>query len=258
MFFKEVTNMNEIKYKHNYITNVILQIEFLKNDALSLITNSSILEIINKNFPTQEIDTVVNEVEVKVDNESDTANANKLRHIKKSFSRDYNCKLSVVKKMLSLECNNYVSFKNFYENIQEILKSIFTEFNDEQTIRIGLRYVNMFQYEKSLKNYFNEHLKNYISFYTAEKDSENKLSRAINRAEFISEGKRLVLQYGFYNPSYPSILNKQDFVLDIDTIDMSVFSSYDEVDKAIQKSHDLVCNMFENCISDKLRGKLNE
>lgn len=116
----------------------------------------------------------------------------------------------------------------------------------------------MFPYDKNLKFYFNEHIKNYISFYLNEKATDNKLSRTMNRAEFLNQGKRIVLQYGFFNPSYPAILTKEDFVLDIDSINTSVFGSYDDVNAAILQAHVSICELFENCISDRLRGKLNE
>ncbi len=116
----------------------------------------------------------------------------------------------------------------------------------------------MFPYDKNLKSYFNEHIKNYISFYLNEKSAENKLSRTMNRAEFLNQGKRIVLQYGFFNPSYPAILTKEDFVLDIDSINTSVFGSYEDVNAAILQAHFSICELFENCISDRLRGKLNE
>ena len=257
MFFREVNMDNSIHYKRNNISNVILQIEFLKNETLSFIDNSKIYAMILENFPTQNIDTI-DEVEVRVNNPQEVPGVDKHQYIRKSFSKDYSCKLSVLKKMISLESNNYIDFNSFYGNIQGILKTIFEEFPNEQTIRIGLRFINMFPYDKNLKSYFNEHIKNYISFYLNEKSAENKLSRTMNRAEFLNQGKRIVLQYGFFNPSYPAILTKEDFVLDIDSINTSVFGSYEDINAAILQAHFSICELFENCISDRLRGKLNE
>lgn len=60
-------------------------------------------------------------------------------------------------------------------------------------------------------------------------------------------------RYGMFNPEYPNLLRKNDFVLDFDFFSDDVIDSSDGIIHVLDKGHNEIQALFERSITDSLR-----
>lgn len=78
------------------------------------------------------------------------------------------------------------------------------------------------------------------------------LTRGMGNMEFGIEGTSLRLQYGIFNPDYPSVVKRKEFILDIDASAPGLTSLEQLVDQ-LGVLHEHIEEAFEGAIGEKLR-----
>ena len=64
------------------------------------------------------------------------------------------------------------------------------------------------------------------------------------------------LQYGYYNPDYPAIMKREDFIIDIDSYSTGIIYRED-IEQFINDMHCEDQKCFETMITEELRKNMN-
>lgn len=257
--------MDNINYKNNYLKQVIIRIDFRDYVETEKIFSESIEKNIRKAFPRQSIPQAVSFSDVSINIPPDNVALPQVtRELRTGISKEYISvdmmnKIILSNMALIVEVNQYVSYEAAINNINDVVKEIFKT-NSIFTNRIGIRYINMFEQNaiKLNKGLFEKP----ISEIVACKDSKMiadkyALIRSMVQNEYHDGNSVLTMRYGFYNPDYPGILNKNDFVLDFDFYTEEQKDSFVDVAAFLEDGHDAIQKAFEASISDKLREKMH-
>lgn len=260
--------MNEddnIKYNNNFLAQVIMRIDFTDFIDTSLLFSSDILATIRANYTRQSIPikTDFNSLNINIPKEQKDNPIIK-RDIQSGISVEFidasmKNKVTLSNKFVIFEFNQYKSFKNSYETISTIIQKIFSKITTN-TQRIGLRYVNIFEQDKIKisKNLFNAPINSSI-YYKDNRSILDKyqLARAMSLIEYFYDNTILNIRYGFYNPEYPSTLNKNNYVIDFDYYTQEQMHDDKQILIFLENGHTAIQNVFESIITDKLREKMN-
>jgi uncharacterized protein (TIGR04255 family) len=240
-------------YKRNYLSNVILKIDFNPlekwNDSSS---RKLIQEKMKTDFPRCETLKGQDFELIFGPDSSPTVKTNTTREGLR-FS-DSETKNFVVCDSTSFlyETTIYTNFTDFYSSFEKYF-SIYREiFPLNTTKRVGLRYINQIYIPEGgtfeLKDYFDSKI---IPTYEGIVNNTKPL-RLMNISEFSFNRSLLRFQYGMFNSEYPNPIAKKEFVLDYDLYtneEIHVDSIKDEV----QSYNDTITECFENSIGNKLR-----
>jgi len=250
-----------IRYKKNYLTEVIFRINF-----------SNILQLSGKN--KEAADKFQKEIFEKFPNVHFQYNNNVNVHVDikegKSqtkvedgdltwiFTDEQNTKqieLNSKNLILAYHKGSYIGFEEFLEDISLILMAMrwYTPFN---LTFLGLRYINQIHEdvidENNIHEYINESLLNNVIF---ELEDDEGFSQLFSRLDLSKDDYQLTFQYGFFNPDYPNTDTKKDFILDYDCrltkID-SVNSQF-EIEEELKKMNKIIYDKFKYSTTEKLK-----
>ena len=170
------------------------------------------------------------------------------------FTNDGVNKLVLSNKFIVFEINKYSSFEVHKQWFQSILLEFFQR-NRVSANRTGIRYINMFQQPrvKLQKKFFTQEIA--ASLYTKfiETSSGPRMIRSIHMNEYRIGEMTMNFRYGMFNPEYPNLLRKNDFVLDFDFFSDDVIDSSDGIIHVLDKGHNEIQALFERSITDSLR-----
>lgn len=254
-----------IKYKKNYLTNVIFKIEFSPILKLSTIKKSAgeeFQEYIYDRFPhvnfqyRNKYDFEINTVE------NNDSNINKQRELNWIFSDDNDKKhveLSAKNLILSYPKDSYKNFNNYLDDVCFLLNGM-QQFYPLDLKWMGIRYINQINEkeinEDNIKEYINESLINNIIFDL----NGAKFSQMITRLELIKNNYNLTLQYGFFNPAFPQPDFKKDFILDYDCkllLNSKTFS-LEYIKKELIEMNEYIFTLFEYATTPKLKDLMEK
>lgn len=240
------------QYKENFLTDVILRVDFKKIDY-----SPEILETIKKAF--SDTFPVLQQMQGKnitftiKDNSSVT---------EESQSTVYKLVDKDIKSKKIFEFDNmhfayteqeYISHGAFEGIVLRIIKFFEENYKDIIINRVGLRYVNqIYLNEKNpynLDGYINDKLSSILNF-----NPQNKIIlRSMNSTEYkIDDDTRLILKYGMYNKNYPAEPINKEFILDLDCYS-NIIENLGEVNNFMSKNNKLMAIYFEASIEEKLR-----
>ena len=124
-------------------------------------------------------------------------------------------KVGLDKDFLFVEENRFVSFEAFRELVVVAINTLFATYADTTINRLGLRYVNVLSpdpaTEEGIRAMIPEGLVAPLSFYWGE-----NVSRLLTTYEKLDGSRRTRVTTGWANPDYPSVLNRLDYLIDID------------------------------------------
>ena len=72
-------------------------------------------------------------------------------------------------------------------------------------------------------------------------------------SEYLIEDMQLNFRFGMFNPQYPQIIRKNDYVLDYDCFIDEAITGYESIIDHITTGHDNIQRLFEDSITDQLR-----
>lgn len=245
--------MPSIEYKKNFLTNVIFRL-----DISSLITfeKEVLLKIQNDIFELVPVYKLISQKQSLVqfgDNQATVED--KDIHIHLFTNKEENIKLNLTEEFFTLEFTKYKNFKDFFDILDPILKSFLKNIPHVSFGRIGLRYINLINFEEGNPLEWNDFISNKLT-YAIDNFFVDKINiaRAVSQVIFNFEEYLLLFTYGIHNGSFPAKVNRKEFILDFDcsTKDFNDL----EIKKLLEKFNHKIKEMFENCITENLRSKL--
>ena len=243
------------KYSETYLTEVIFQVRFSpllqlytdKKDAAAKFQNMITTEFPDLKFEENK------KLSIKMNNtgnpvESKT-NEEFLTWI---FLNDDGKQVALNGKelILSYAGDLYSSFEGFLEDVELILNAL-NQYNLPQIKSIGLRYINQIKLEddKNWGSYINPNL------HLDNEFNKNELIQSINKTDFKIQDYDLTFQFGQFNPEFPNVSSKKDFILDYDCRLINN-ESFEKIMINLKNMHEIISNRFEQDITEKLREKM--
>jgi len=249
--------MSHKKYSKNFLNEVIFQIRF--SPLLQLYTDQESAAAEFQNVVGHEFKDVKfqqsKKVSVTIDNNTGKAIESKTNDEFLTWifisDKGKHIRLNGKELILSYGENSYHDFNEFYKDIELALKGL-NKFTVPKIKFIGLRYVNQIK----IKDYslLDEYINPNLHLINKEFDKEN-LIQSINRTELKIDDYRLAFQFGQFNPEYPNVSSKKEFILDYDCI-LDDDEEFNNITDNLHKMHDIISNRFENDIKDRLREEM--
>lgn len=250
-----------IRYKNNYLTEVIFRINFsniLKLSGSNKDAAEEFRKAIFDEFPNVQF-RFNNNVNVTIDVKSGKSQSlmeeGDLTWIFSNETNKKEVELNAKFLILHYKKEAYLGFKEFLEDVTKILESL-RYYMPYKLNFMGLRYINQinedFITEDNISEYINPSLTDNVIF---ELDECEKFSQIVTRLDLIKDYYNLTFQYGFFNPRFPDPTFKKDFILDYDCkiTDMELVKSENDVLSEIKKMNKFIYEKFEYSTTDKLR-----
>ena len=157
--------------------------------------------------------------------------------------------LSYNKISLSYENNNYKSFEEFNNDIKIIINTL-KSYAIIKVEYVKLRYINQLKENNhtNWEDYLDKTLHNITPSFT----DNNNLQRNMHILEFKENDFNIHFQFGQFNNKYPSTLTKKEFILDY-TCKYEEDINLNNVESIVEDMHNIISNLFERSINDKLR-----
>ncbi|MFA0821547.1 MAG: TIGR04255 family protein [Methanomethylovorans sp.] len=248
------------KYAKNFLTNVIVRVDFLNeidlDDKIPIEISKQIMEFFPISEPKKLIGRTVkfNPVEKKMEFEGEDSTATEWHFHGKHRTKS----LILTSKSFVIIYTVYDSFetlKSEFMSIFKIISDVFTK--DLQINRFGLRYVNEINLNESnpmdWKKYINDNLLQAFDF-----SSDNGvIARLLNNIAFNFDDIILNFNSGMHNPDFPAPIRKKIFVLDYDASYIGLID-FDEIEDSLIRFHSKIEEMFELSIKPPLREIMND
>jgi len=244
--------MDNKKYKNNYLSNVIFNLDFTTLSDYNIEKLKKFQGLIKKEFPiVEEVKGVeiIHKLEKEKLPESQTSEILTWRFFDKTKKRI----VSFQPDKMILEFKEYNYFEEYSKMIELVIKSLFTLFPSIVSTRAGLRYINQIKLEGASlfewNNQLNKLLLASMDFVHDKKD----MSRHITMLELNKGDYSLRFQYGIANSLYPSPIMKKEFILDYDCFTFESFGKPEEILDKVKEFNVVIDDMFERSIEDGLR-----
>lgn len=253
-----MTDYSCICYRNNFLSQVIVRIDFLEFIQSPLAFDESIEKEILRFFPRRGKDQIIrfNSLNV-VFNQNNNGLPNANGEIFEGIQREYSTmdganKLVLTNKFITFEINKYNNFDEHKQWFQSILMAFWLK-NRVSASRTGIRYINIFDSSKLKlqKNFFAPEIAAFLKVTT--KASSPCLIRSMHMAEYRIDDMTMNFRYGMFNPEYPNALKKNDFALDYDFFSNDIIDSADNIIQVLDKGHHEIQAMFEGSITPSLR-----
>jgi len=238
-------------YKKNYLTAVILKIDFPTIQDFNTTKLKELQKEIRSDFPIlQERKAPVFNLNLDQSQKFEAKTGEILTWI--LSDRDSTRNVSIEENNLTLEFGEYSSFQDFFSKIKLVLDTLFKIFPDIISTRVGLRYVNQIKINEEdpfdLSKYINENLIKSLDFF----GTNPPLSRYICSTEIKELDFNMIFKFGISNSLYPSKIIKKEFVLDYDCFTLDTLEKEDIL-RSIEKFHKKIKEFFEKSIKNDLR-----
>jgi uncharacterized protein (TIGR04255 family) len=248
---------NKIMYKNNYLSKVIIRVDFLS--PIKNIENElprQISEIIKFNYPIAEPKKVV------VENKTFSKNGIINTFIDEKtewhfYDKEREKELVIIPTSIFVNFLKYTSYEELKREFQEVINKFFELFDEAQVSRLGLRYINDISLNENNPLNWEAYLKGDISCLSNFIQEKQSLSRIFSTIEMNYGDFNLRFQFGLFNSDFPAPIKKKSFILDFDAYYQGL-QDQNQVIPNLDKYHTKIQELFEFSITDKLREKLNE
>lgn len=247
-------------YKSNRLTNVIAKVEFHNKLTNMDSLPQDALKHIKERFPISEpgVSHQLN-FHAKIANPS-TINSemNSERFTAYTYhSTDRKRSLMIDPLSLTVSYSKYDNYKEFQTDFIESIKRLFPNETQVGVRTITMRYINVFNdFDLNKKNKISKYInKKYLNASMLEIRNQNTYSRCISAIEHTYDIAKSKIQYGFYNPDYPSAIMQYPFLIDC-TSYVDYLTEIKDVPDIFDKLHDIIENAFEDIITDETRNIL--
>lgn len=250
-----MTEMNEICYKRNYLTNVIARVDFASpiegiKEKLPPVIMREAIKYFPIDEPPQSMTTRTVQMGARALSAKDTPFTQWTFH-----GKDREKNLLIAPHYIHIEYLRYKYFESLKKEFTNILSTFFDKYPDVAAKRLGLRYINEFELPNGdpfdWSNYFRSTL---LCTHNFPKDKKS-IARAFNILEFNPGDFNLRFQFGMHNPDYPAPIKKRHFIMDFDAY-RSGLQEFSEISGNLDKYHDEIQKLFEYAITDKFRNEV--
>lgn len=238
------------QYERNYLSKVIARIDFaslvpqLGQEGLAKQVATHALQ----HFPIADHE---DRISVTLDA---TGTSKQIQRISTFYGRSREKKLAIAPDHFYVEARQYRNYRTFREEFLS-LTDVLMNYYGLEAKRFGLRYINTIepggQRPTAWRMYIDNHLLSSLRFLPNRENLARAFhTLAINRGEWM-----LVFKYGLYNPDYPAVIRKKQFILDYDAYCEGLIASAD-IERYMDEFHSGIVEFFELSITDRLRGKM--
>lgn len=249
--------MSKKSYKQNKLETVIARIDFMnKLPYLNETLPAESMDYLKEHFPISEPAKTVNQHVQLIPNEPPRIITDEVQQWN-FHGKSREKTLQINPNYMLITYNRYINYKVFKEDFVEVVNKLFLNNPKEYISRIGLRFINVFDNFSFSDNNIDDYINSkYLTQQMIDR-SDKTCSRYFNVLEYTTDLEKSKIQYGFFNPDYPSPLRNLNFVIDIDVFFDHIIEA-NEIETIFDKLHDHAEDVYENFITEKTRGLLNE
>lgn len=147
----------------------------------------------------------------------------------------------------------YKHFPAFYKDMGYVYEKFQNNYNINEFTRLGLRYVNEIVVPGIDPLNWDGYIKSNLSAaIRAGLSSNSKLVRSMHQLHFLKEDIITIFNYGIHNKDYPNPVSRPAIILDYDCYIVGKITN-DEVFKKIEELNVFASDLFESSIDDNLR-----
>ncbi len=245
-----------VLYKKNFLTNVIIRIDFnpihaLASDASPAMDSLSI-------FPHKK-QQEGEEVEVMFSNTGQSINR-RLNRVWEYATDDRKRIVNIASTFLSIEYRegSYTKFQDASILINDIWSEFARKYSINEVGRVGLRYINEVECTDGdtfdLSGWLDDTFASSIK--TGFKDGFRPV-RSMHQIRLKKEAITVLMNYGMFNSEYPNPIAKKEFVIDIDCFILGEIS-FNHISKNLNDLNKISEEIFEDSIGSKLRADMGQ
>jgi len=242
----------ENEYKKNFLTNVIVRVDFPNPIPVHENLPPSLSKTILNFFPISEPKKLKGK-NFAFDGDNFTIGGDEKTTEWNYFGKNREKHLVLTSECFFITQKEYESFEKLESEFIAITEKCYECFPELQINRLGLRYINeiaLLEQTDPLDwdNYLNDDL---LALFKVA-GNENKVARYLNNIILNFENFILNFRYGMHNPDFPTPIRKKIFVLDYDAY-VTTLQDTSDIKQNLVIIHDEIVKFFESHIKDDLR-----
>jgi uncharacterized protein (TIGR04255 family) len=238
-------------YKNNYLSTVIFRIDFSPILLLMASLKPEYQEALRAQFPNLETaDMTQHKImmgNVPSEKKEESVHFNQWAFLNKEKT----IKITVTHNCFVVECFKYTSFPEFDESIKTAFNNFKQFYEPIVCKRLGLRYINNIVLKEGNPLIWSDYLSPFLANQIEAFPYRENLSRIMNQFIIARDDHTIIINTGMPNREYPNKISRREFTLDFDC------STEDCEDRdplsCFKVFHDEIEELFESCITDKLR-----
>jgi uncharacterized protein (TIGR04255 family) len=247
--------LQSICYERNYLTEVIVRVDFVGAVAQVVEDLSKpVLKAALAEFPIDEPRPVFTQ-EFQVKESKLLTRRHESTHWN-FFSRNRDKQLTITPDALYISYKQYEKYEVLRSDFLSIINPFFESFDDAQPSRLGLRFINQFDFQAEnpldWHDYISERLLGFLD-YSVEGAIPTRL---FHNLEFAYDDFNLRFNFGIHNPDYPAPIKRRQFILDYDAYFKGLLESAD-LSNNLDAYHNAIQTVFESNITETTRDILH-
>ena len=248
-------SMDEIIYPGNYLSEVIVRIDFLNSlKGISETLPPAPQSVAKKRFPVAEpTKSMLQEVQVAVGQSVETKQTEVTQW--NFHSKDRKNTLSILPNAVFLRLTHYTSYDDLRNDFRAVVDAVFSLQSDLQATRLGLRYINRLEMNEEDPLDWADYVSNDLLCHIRALRDVAPLSKVMCSTEFTHDDATIRFQFGMPNPDYPAAIRRKIFILDVDAYYKGILDR-DEVYPSLDSFHERIQALFELSITDGLRTRM--
>jgi len=251
----------EKAYKKNFLDNVIARLDFATElPGVADTLPAEVAAIAVKHFPIDEPKKLVGrELRINPKGEVSTKSFGSLTEWH-YHGKNREKSLCVAPRFMFIVHKQYQSFDIFKNDFLPIVSALFKVYSNDKSIvvkRFGLRYINNIHFNEDNPTSWVQYLADKLLPIFEVAEDKKQICRAFNNLVLNYGDMLLKFQYGMNNPDYPALIRSKDFILDFDAFYQGL-QDENEIKNNLDRFHDEIEKLFEQCITNKLREVMNQ
>ncbi len=247
---------DEVCYKNNFLKEVIARIDFVVPlEGLEKSIPPKLANNISVHFPISEpTDAIAQELQIGPENVQ-----SRKTHLKhwNFYGKEREKQLSLGTPFIFASYKRYRTYEDMKETFGTAVDALKKTFPDTRAARFGLRYINSIEIPglnnfASWNDYITAGLLGTLEFF----NQPEHLTRLIHICETKYDDMNMRFQFGMPNPDYPAVMKRLQFVLDFDAYIQSAHDLSESL-QYMDQGHEMIQALFEKCITDELRSRMN-
>lgn len=249
-------NFDDVCYKRSCLSQVIIRFDFFEFIDANILFGSEVEKEILNSFPKKGMQQIMRFQTMNVIADSKFTKSEQMTRegLQQEFANADGDKIIISNMFVIIEINNYTKFEDVLKMFVPMLNALLLKIS-LTSMRTGIRYINFFSEEriKPQKKFFTPSVASLLDV----KQGGNNCIRSMAMNEYVFGDMRLNFRFGMYNPQYPHIMSKPNYVLDYDCFCDVALAGFEEMIKHIKAGHCLIQEIFEASITDNLRKVMN-
>lgn len=248
----EIRTCRDIRYKKNFLTNVICRIDFPPILELVKTPPAKFQRKIRSSFPELK---KLEAVEFKTTFQKNKKIDEKHDHLLFAFgNKDFKRKVELTFKYLAIEFTDYINYKDFSKIVKSVIVSFCEIYKVSIFSRLGLRYINQISLPDGNPLVWDEILNPRLTYHFSNFCSEAKIARSMTQTILVYEDFKMNFISGIFNSDFPQAISRKEFILDLDCFADNI--EKDSVFPKLLTFNQVIKDNFEKSIEDGLREKM--